>query len=157
MRSISQYLIWLALPALAVTAPGALAEVSRHEEAIRYRQAVMTMTKRHYEKLSALAKGKVPYVREEAERNAVYLDMLARVSPDGFVAGSDAGDTRAKPDIWKDWARFRGLMEKYQAETGRLLVAARSGQVGDLKSAVDDLTRVCKTCHDDFKKSAAGN
>jgi cytochrome c556 len=85
------------------------------------------------------------------------LEMLARVSLDGFVAGSDEGDTKAKPDIWKEWPRFRALMEKYQGEVGRLNSVARNGQPAALKTAVEDLTRVCKSCHDDFKKSSVGN
>lgn len=132
------------------------AQATRYEEPIRYRQAVMTLVKRHYEQVSNMAKGKVPFNREELNRHAAYLDMLSRVSLDGFVAGSHEGNTKARPEIWKEWARYRGLNEKFQAETARLKDVARAGTPDAVKAVVADLTKVCKSCHDDFKDSSVG-
>lgn len=130
------------------------AEVSRYEEPIRYRRAVMTMIKRHYEQVSAMAKGKIPMNREELNRHANYLEMLSRASIDGFVAGSHEGDTKAKPEIWQDWPRFRSQIEKFQADATRLKEAVRSNSPEALKTAVSDMTRTCKNCHDDYKASS---
>ncbi len=130
------------------------AEVSRYEEPIRYRRAVMTMVKRHYEQVSAMAKGKIPMNRDELNRHASYLEMLSRASIDGFVAGSHEGDTKAKPEIWQDWPRFRSQVEKFQGDAARLKEVARSGNPETLKGAVADMTRTCKSCHDDFKASS---
>lgn len=132
------------------------AQTSRYEEPIRYRQAVMTLVKRHYDQVSGMAKGKLPFNREEVNRHAAYLDMLSRISLDGFVAGSHEGNTRARPEIWKEWARYRGLTEKFQAETARLKEVARAGSPDAVKGVVADLTKVCKSCHDDFKEAAVG-
>jgi len=130
------------------------AEVSRYEEPIRYRRAAMTMIKRHYEQVSAMAKGKIPMNRDELNRHASYLEMLSRASIDGFVAGSHQGDTKAKPEIWQDWSRFRAQIEKFQADATRLKEVARSGNPDALKSVVADMTRTCKNCHDDYKASS---
>lgn len=134
----------------------AAAQASRYEEPIRYRQAVMTLAKRHYEQVSGMAKGKLPFNREDLNRHAAYLDMLSRISLDGFVAGSHEGNTKASPEIWKEWARYRGLTEKFQAETARLKEIARAGSPDAVKAVVADLTKVCKGCHDDFKEAAVG-
>lgn len=134
----------------------ATAQTSRYEEPIRYRQAVMTLVKRHYEQVLAMAKGKQPFEREALNRHAAYLDMLSRISLDGFVAGSHEGSTKAKPEIWKEWPRFRGQIEKFQAETARLKDVARAGSPDEVKAVVADLTTVCKNCHDDFKNAAVG-
>lgn len=134
----------------------AAAQASRFEEPIRYRQAVMTLVKRHYDQASGMAKGKLPFNREELNRHAAYLDMLSRVSLDGFVAGSHEGNTRARPEIWKEWARYRGMAEKFQAETARLKEVARAGSPDAVKAVVADLTTACKNCHDDFKEAAVG-
>lgn len=128
-------------------------EVTRYEEPIRYRRAVMTMVKRHYEQVSAMAKGKIPMNRDELNRHAAYLEMLSRASIDGFVAGSHEGDTKAKSEIWQDWPRFRAQVEKFQADATRLKEVARTGNPDALKSAVADMTRTCKNCHDDYKQS----
>lgn len=130
------------------------AEVARYEEPIRYRRAVMTMIKRHYEQVSAMAKGKAAMNREELNRHANYLEMLSRASIDGFVAGSHEGETKAKPEIWQDWPRFRSQIEKFQADATRLKEIARGSNLEALKTAVSDMTRTCKNCHDDYKTSS---
>jgi cytochrome c556 len=130
------------------------AEVSRYEEPIRYRRAVMTMVKRHYEQISAMAKGKIPMNRDALNRHASYLEMLSHASIDGFVAGSHEGDTKAKQEIWQDWSRFRTQVEKFQADATRLKEVARSGSTDALKGVVADMTRTCKNCHDDYKASS---
>lgn len=143
-----------ALPLCIAVAAGAWAETSRYEEPIRYRKAVMTMVKRHYDLVSGMAKGTLPMNAEALNRNADYLDMLAHVMLDGFVAGSHEGETRAKPEIWKQWKDFRGLVEKFQADAARLKELARSGKSDQLKPAVAEMTKTCKSCHDDFKASS---
>lgn len=144
----------LIVSALLAFSASLWADVSRYEEPIRYRRAVMTMVKRHYEQVSAMAKGKIPMNRDELNRHANYLEMLSRASIDGFVAGSHEGDTKAKPEIWQDWSRFRSQVEKFQADATRLKEAARSGNPDSLKGALADMTRTCKNCHDDFKASS---
>lgn len=129
------------------------AEVSRYEEPIRYRRAAMTMVKRHYGQISAMAKGSIPFNQAELNRHAAYLEMLSRVSLDGFVAGSHTGDTKAKPEIWTDWARFRALSEQFQADALRLKEAAKKGSAEGLKAPIAEMTRTCKNCHDDFRSS----
>lgn len=156
MQHVSKASTWACgLAVLAISAQ-AWAEVSRYEEPIRYRRAVMTMVKRHYDQISAMAKGTIPLNRDELNRHAAYLEMLSRASLDGFVAGSHEGDTKARPEIWKDWGHFRSLVDKFQADAARLKEVARSGQTDALKGAVADMTRTCKNCHDDFKAAAAG-
>lgn len=145
----------LAVVGLQLSTPVA-AQATRYEEPIRYRQAVMTLVKRHYDQVSGMAKGKLPFNREELNRHAAYLDMLSHVSLDGFVAGSHEGNTKARPEIWKEWARYRGLNDKFQAETAHLKDVARAGTPDAVKAVVADLTKVCKSCHDDFKDSSVG-
>lgn len=154
MPTHKQFARSLIFSVLAVFSASLWAEVSRYEEPIRYRRAVMTMIKRHYEQVSAMAKGKIPLNRDELNRHAAYLEMLSRASIDGFVAGSHEGDTKAKPDIWQDWPRFRAQVEKFQGDAARLKEVARSGNPETLKGAVADMTRTCKNCHDDFKASS---
>jgi cytochrome c556 len=130
------------------------AQAVRPEEAIRYRKAVMVMTKWHYDRLSQQAKGAVPFVREEADRHAAWLEALSKNAAEGFVAGSqEGGETKASPAIWSDSAKFRGLVERFQADSGKLRETVRHGEPAAIKTQLDNLARTCKVCHDDFKKS----
>lgn len=92
----------LIMSALFALSASLWAEVARYEEPILYRCAVMTVIKRHYEQVSAMAKGKAAMNRDELYRHANYLEMLSRASIDGFVGGSHEGGTKAKPEIWQD-------------------------------------------------------
>jgi cytochrome c556 len=72
---------------------------------------------------------------------------------EGFVPGSQEGDTRAKSGIWEDAARFRRLGEQFQTESARVIERSRQGDPALLKAQLDAMGKACKACHDDFKKS----
>jgi len=69
-----------------------------------------------------------------------------------FVEGTDKGDTKAKPEIWKDAAKFKEASEKMQFEVVKLNVAAKSGKVDDIKTAAGAVGAACKACHDQFRQ-----
>lgn len=131
----------------------ASAQTPRTEDAIRYRRAAMVMVKWHFDRLSELTKGKVPFTREEAERNAAWLDALSKNAAEGFVPGSHEGDTRALAAVWSDRPKFRNLVERFQSDASKLRESARIGDAAAIKSQLDNMARTCKSCHDDFKKS----
>jgi cytochrome c556 len=69
----------------------------------------------------------------------------------GFVEGSDKGDTKAKPQIWAEKAKFNEYAEKMQAEMAKLDAAAKTGNLDSIKAAVGAVGGSCKTCHDAFR------
>lgn len=130
------------------------AQAVRTEDAIRYRKAVMVMTKWHYDRLSQQAKGVVPFVREEADRHAAWLEALSKNAAEGFIPGSqEGGETKAAPAIWNEGPKFRGLVDRFQADATKLREITRHGEPAVIKSQLDNMARTCKLCHDDFKKS----
>lgn len=131
----------------------ATAQVARTEDAIRYRKAVMVMIKWHYDRLAQMAKGSVPFTRDEVDRNAARLEALSKNVAEGFVAGSHEGDTRAQAAIWSDSQKFHGAIERFQADAAKLRETARKGDAAAVKTQLDAMTKSCKACHDDFKKS----
>jgi len=84
------------------------------------------------------------------------LDVIAAVAKlpaAGFVPGSESGhDTRALPALWKEMPKVKELNDKMVAETGKLAVAAKSGNLDQLKAAFGPAAQTCKACHDDFRK-----
>jgi cytochrome c556 len=70
---------------------------------------------------------------------------------DHYPPGSDSGSTRAKPEVWKESARFRDLGQASQAEAAKLLAAVQAGNLDAVKAAYGATTKSCKTCHDSFK------
>ena len=138
------------IASLGIALP-ASAQFAKPEDAIKYRKAVMTLQSAHFGRLVAMANGRVPFDTAAAVENASILDVVTRLPLAGFVPGSEKGETRAKPEIWTDTAKFKAVGEKLNADVVKLLAAARTGSVDNLKAAVGPVGGACKSCHDDFR------
>ena len=102
--------------------------------------------------MSAMAKGERPYDKDEFLKHAVYLDELAHMAWEGFIPGSDQGaPTKAKSEVWKEPAKFKQNQEKLQAETPKLVAAAKTGDMNQIKPVLGDVGKACTNCHDDFR------
>lgn len=143
----------LALAAAAVTlAVPAHAQFAKPEDAIKYRKAALTVMATHFGRVGAMASGRVPFDANAAAANAAIAESMSKLPWAGFVEGSGAGDTKAKPEIWSNAAGFKAAGDKMQAEMSKLAVAARSGNLDTLKAAFGPVGATCKGCHDDFRK-----
>jgi cytochrome c556 len=122
------------------------------DRAIKYRQGIMTGMGWHMGVLGGMAKGDRPYNKDEATRSATFVQQLSQMPAEGFAFGTDQGaPTKAKPEIWKDNAKFRENLQSLQSETPKLVAAASSGDVAQLRAAVGATGKVCNSCHDDFR------
>lgn len=146
-----------AFAGLAVSLPAA-AQFQRPEDAIKYRQSVMTLMNTHLGQLGAMANGRVPFDAKTAADNAAIVRMMSNLPFTAYGAGTDKGmPNRAKPEIWKDAAKFKAAGEKMQGEVARLDAAAKGGNLDALKSAVGAAGGACKACHDDFRAESYSN
>lgn len=138
--------------ATATMALSAHAQFAKPEDAIKYRKSVMTLQVNHFGRIFAMANGRVPFDAAAVVENATILEMVTRLPLAGFVAGSDKGETRAKPEIWSDTAKFKTVGEKLNADAVKLLAAAKTGNIDSIKAAAGAVGGDCKSCHDDFRK-----
>ena len=79
---------------------------------------------------------------------------MSRFAFDGFLQGTEQPTTTgkgAKPEIWKEWDKFKKLQGDLQANTAKLAVAAKSGDADAVKAAFGDTGKACKACHDAFR------
>ena len=60
--------------------------------------------------------------------------------------------TKAKPEIWKEKAKFTDYANKMQAEMVKLSAATKTGNLDSIKAAVSATGGSCKTCHDAYRK-----
>jgi len=143
----------LVTPTLAIL--GAAFSISSHaqfakaEDAIRYRQSAMFIQSQHVGRLGAMASGRAPYDASAALASAEVVVQISRLPWAGFAPGTEGG--KAKPEIWKEPAKFKELNERLMADTDKLLVAAKAGNLDALKAAMGPLGETCKTCHDTFR------
>jgi cytochrome c556 len=138
--------------ALSVLSPlAAQAQFAKPEDAIKYRQSAFSLIGAHFGRIGAMVNGRVPYDAKTAADNAALVATLSRLPGGAFPAGSESGmNTRAKPEIWRDNAKFVAAYEKMVAEVGKLPAAA--GDAGALKTAFGAAAATCKGCHDDFRR-----
>jgi cytochrome c556 len=149
---MNRLLLAAAVLAGTATALPAAAQWQKPEDAIKYRQSVFTVMANHFGRIGAMAQGKAPFDAKAAAENAVIVNDMAKLPYVAFLEGTDKGmPTRAKPEIWKDRAKFNAAAEKLQAETAKLEVAAKSGNFDAVKAAAGAVGGACKACHDDFR------
>ncbi|MBO9652350.1 MAG: cytochrome c [Variovorax sp.] len=144
----------LVTPALAILCAAFFsmsshAQFAKTEDAIKYRQSAMFTQSQHVARLGAMASGRVPYDAAAAVANAEVVTQISRLPWAGFAAGTEGG--KAKPEIWKEQAKFKELSERLMADTDKLLVAAKAGNLDALKAAMGPLGETCKACHDSFR------
>ena len=135
--------------ALSGFSTGASAQFAKAEDAIKYRQSALFVMAQHFGRVGAMANGKVPFDAKAAEQNADIVAQMAKLPWAGFEAAHEGG--KAKPEIWKEQAKFKDLADKMQAETTKLAAAAKTGDVDKLKAAFGPAAASCKACHDDFR------
>lgn len=140
-----------ALLMLATSLP-AQAQFAKPEDAIKYRKASFTVMAAHFGRLGAMANGRVPYDAKAAADNADVVATLSKLPWAAFGEGTDKGDTRAKPEIWKEAAKYKEASDKMQAEIMKLNTAAKAGNIDALKAAFGPAAASCKACHDNFRK-----
>ena len=135
----------------SLSAP-ALAQFQKPEDAVKYRKAALTVMGTHFGRIGAMANGRVPFDAAAADNSAAIVQTMSALPWEGFVAGTDKGETRALPEIWTEQAEFKKGAEKLQAETAKLSAAAKTGDLDAVKAAFGAVGQSCKACHDAYRK-----
>ena len=137
--------------AAAVSLPAA-AQFAKAEDAINYRQSAFAVLGHHFGRLGAMANGKMPY---DAAVAAADGDVIAAVSAlpfTGFVPGTEKGHgTKVRPQAWKELPKVKEMELKMLPEVGKVSVAAKSGNLDQLKAAFGPASQTCKACHDNYR------
>ena len=143
----------LGIAAAAFTlATAASAQFAKPEDAVKYRQSSMFVMGQHFGRIGAMANGRVPYDAQAAVANAEVVADMAKLPWAGFhVSTKDVTQTKAKGEIWSEQAKFKEASEKMQAETQKLLAAAKTSSLDTLKTQFGATAQTCKGCHDNYR------
>lgn len=137
--------------ALAMAIP-AQAQFAKAEDAIKYRKASFTVMAAHFGRLGAMANGRIPFDAKLASENADIVAAMSKLPWAAFGEGTDKGETRAKPEIWQESAKYKEAADNMQAAVMKLNTAAKAGNIDALKAAFGPAAASCKTCHDSFRQ-----
>ena len=143
----------LAVAALAlVTALPAAAQFQKPEDAVKYRQSAMFVMANHVGRIGAMANGRVPYDAAQATANAEIVATLSRLPFVGFVEGTASTEKgRASSKIWSERAKFDDAAKRMQDEVAKLVTAARTNNLDNVKAAFGEVGKACKACHDEYR------
>ena len=139
------------MSALAIAAP-AYAQFAKPEDAYKYRTGVMTLQGAHMGRINAQLRAPSPNMQAIAE-NAALLDTFNKLFYTAFPDGSDMiANSRAKPEIWKNQAKFKEYADRLNSEVAKLVAASKGGDMAATRAAFQATAGACKACHDDFRR-----
>ena len=137
---------------MAVAATAVNATFNKAQDAIRYRQAVMTLIGQHFGSMGQVVKGKQPYNQTSFAEEATVFEMLSKMPWDAFLyPESDRGKTKLKSKALKNKDDFMQAARKFEDETAKLAAAAKTGDLNAIKAQFGAAANTCKGCHSDFK------
>lgn len=148
---IKRWLIALAVMASGAGVAGSAHAQQKPEDVIKYRKAVMTVQSWNMRPMALMVKGQQPF---DAALFAWYAGVIQSTSfmlPDAFLAGSDKGDTKARPEIWSDAGKFKATVDRFNADAAKLVAAAKAGTLDAVRGPFGELAKNCGGCHKQFR------
>jgi cytochrome c556 len=100
--------------------------------------------------IGKVAKGEMAYSMELVG-NAEAVVQLSKGLANMFPEGSGGGETRAKPEIWANWADFEAKAKALEDAAPQLVVATKSGDIEQIKAAVGAVGGTCGGCHKAYR------
>jgi cytochrome c556 len=138
---------------LAAMCGQVFAEFAAPEDAIRYRQAVMTVIGEHFGRIAAAVTGQTPYDKKEAEENTVVLRTMAELPWEAcLVTGSYKGKTTLKSLAMKEKDKFMAIAQQFESASEKLAEAAESGDQNAVGKQFGEVAKNCKACHTTYRK-----
>jgi cytochrome c556 len=113
------------------------------------RQRLMKLIGASWADIQAKVKaGNIEAVAVNAETIAVSATHIGRL----FPAGSTAATSKAKPEIWQDFAKFEGLAKGMESLASDLRDAARAKDQAKVEGLVKEFgPKACGACHQPFR------
>lgn len=130
-------------------------EPSLAEKAVEYRQGGFQVMAWNFGAMGAMVKGETPFDAKVFADKADKVSFSSKLMMEGFeVKGSEKGHhTEAKPAVWKEWDKFKEVMDKLQEQTAKLAEIAKTATtVEEVKAQFAETGKVCKNCHEDYKQ-----
>lgn len=137
---------------VALVAMGGLAFAgfAKPEDAIRYRQAVMTVIGQHFGSIAAAVAGKATN-STDIEHDAVVLRTMSELPWAAvMVPGSDQGDTKLSDRAMKEPDKFIAVAQQFESAVQKLAQTAKSGDMEAVKAQFGEVAKSCKACHSTY-------
>lgn len=149
---MTRLILAAAAAATLLTALPAAAQFQKPEDAVKYRKGAFTVMGAHFGRIGAMAQGRAPYDAAVAIANAEIVEDMAKLPFAGLVEGTSGTEKGTpKATIWTERAKFDEGAKKLQDETVKLVAAAKTNNLDQLKTAFGNTAATCKACHDTYR------
>ena len=125
------------------------------QQLVTKRQAIFKDFTRTLEPMGLVARDRQPYNPREFNVQALELQRLSTLPWGYFAADGNYPPTRAKPEVWQKPAEFKQAQDNYAQAVSQLLKASQAGDLEAIRPVVDAVQKSCKSCHDQFRNTAA--
>lgn len=130
--------------------PVALADgFSKTEDAVNYRQSSFKLLSHHVGALTPVVRGQAPFDAAQVKEDVALIKTLSGLPWKAFGEGRQGG--KARDGVWSDNAKFKQLAANLQGEVDKLVVAADTGDLANVRTAFGAVGASCKACHDSFR------
>ena len=96
----------------------------------------------------ALSRGDTAVVTAEAE----LLVSWAREMENYFPENGNQAPSEARDEIWLKWDDFVGAIQSFENASKSLMDAAASEDPRAMRGAFEEMTKSCKSCHQQFRE-----
>ncbi len=154
LGAVRSAMLALAIAAVAIFAMPSSVDAQMAGKAIDARRAIMKNNGKNIKVIVGFMNkgmGTAADVAMSARNIASGLASFPNNFPKGTSQGSGAGNTRAKGEIWQNWARFVGGADKGARLALDLSLAAETGDKGAIGAALGTLGKGCGGCHKAFR------
>lgn len=122
--------------------------------ATEYRQAIFKLVKSNVGVLGAMNKGAIPFDVQTMQTNSLRLEQLSLMLEDYFATDTTGFDfeTSALDKIWSNQADFNEKVSALTIAAKNLNNVATAGDSSQYKSAIGQVFKSCKGCHDNYRE-----
>jgi cytochrome c556 len=122
------------------------------DDIIKMRQRLMDSNGQAAKVAVGMIRGEIPFDATVAAAVVTSISHDNAVVFDLFPDGSDKGDTKAGPEIWKNKADFKALSLKMVADAKAAADAAAKGKDA-FAQAFQAVGQNCQACHEKYRQS----
>ncbi|MBX3456613.1 cytochrome c [Ferrovibrio sp.] len=134
--------------ALAVATVGSLA-YAQADDAIKSRKDGFQVFRTSAGAIKRVVDSNGPAAEAAAPAQALAAQAAKQVS--FFPAGSDKGNTKAKPEIWANMADFTAKMKAAEDAATAIATAAAANNIDGVKAGFGALGAACGACHKAYR------
>ena len=140
--AIAAFALSLSSPPAALAHKGAMGIVKERMDKFKASEKATKQIKQ------ALSRGDTAMVMAEAE----FLVSWASEMDSYFPENSNQSPSEAKDEIWLQWDDFVGAILSFENASTALIDAAATEDSRAMDGAFSDMTKSCKSCHQQFRE-----